>query len=188
MIALKALYQEGLIILDNLGNAETAATPTLKWPKIILNLFLLVVTIELFRQCAIVEENMEMTIITPNEAIASVLILTKESGIFFMQEVCKNGSQPKSQEKGFSGREIKDKEGKRIMEGFKSAESRLVRLFQKGREQWRKRAAEKQKKMRGMEIKIRDLSKSRDLWKEKAVEAQRQKEQLQQELEDLKKN
>jgi hypothetical protein len=32
------------------------------------------------------------------------------------------------------------------MEEFKSSESRLVRLFHKGREQWRKRAAEKQKK------------------------------------------
>jgi chromosome segregation ATPase len=73
------------------------------------------------------------------------------------------------------------------MEGFKSSESRLVRLFQKGREQWRKRAAEKQKKMRGMEIKIRDLSTSRDLWKSKALSAQQQKEQLEQELENLKK-
>jgi chromosome segregation ATPase len=73
------------------------------------------------------------------------------------------------------------------MEGFKSSESRLVRLFQKGREQWRKRAAEKQKKMRGMEIKIRDLSASRDLWKSKALSAQQQKEQLEQELENLKK-
>ncbi|MBO1048834.1 MAG: hypothetical protein HEQ10_22000 [Dolichospermum sp. DEX182a] len=73
------------------------------------------------------------------------------------------------------------------MEGFKSSESRLVRLFQKGREQWRKRAAEKQRKMRGMEIKIRDLSASRDLWKSKALSAQQQKEQLEQELENLKK-
>jgi len=73
------------------------------------------------------------------------------------------------------------------MEGFKSSESRLVRLFQKGREQWRKRAAEKQKKMRGMEIKIRDLSASRDLWKSKALSAQQQKEQLEQELENFKK-
>jgi chromosome segregation ATPase len=73
------------------------------------------------------------------------------------------------------------------MEGFKSSESRLVRLFQKGREQWRKRATEKQKKMRGMEIKIRDLSASRDLWKSKALSAQQQKEQLEQELENLKK-
>ena len=74
------------------------------------------------------------------------------------------------------------------MEGFKSSESRLARLFQKGREQWRKRATEKQKKMRGMEIKIRDLSPSRDLWKSKALSAQQQKEQLEQELENLKKN
>ena len=73
------------------------------------------------------------------------------------------------------------------MEGFKSSESRLVRLFQKGREQWKKRATEKQKKMRGMEIKIRDLSASRDLWKSKALSAQQQKEQLEQELENLKK-
>jgi len=73
------------------------------------------------------------------------------------------------------------------MEGFKSSESRLVRLFQKGREQWRKRATEKQKKTPGMEIKIRDLSASRDLWKSKALSAQQQKEQLEQELENLKK-
>jgi hypothetical protein len=73
------------------------------------------------------------------------------------------------------------------MEGFKSSESRLVRLFQKGREQWRKRATEKQKKMRVIEIKIRDLSASRDLWKSKALSAQQQKEQLEQELENLKK-
>jgi len=73
------------------------------------------------------------------------------------------------------------------MEEFKSSESRLVRLFHKGREQWRKRATEKQKKMRGMKIRIRDLSASRDLWKTKALEAQREQEKLQQELEDLKK-
>ena len=42
--------------------------------------------------------------------------------------------------------------------------------------------------MRGMEIKIRDLSASRDLWKSKALSAQQQKEELEQELENLKKN
>ncbi len=74
------------------------------------------------------------------------------------------------------------------MKGFKTSESRLVKLFQQGRENWRKRAAEKQKKMRGMEIKIRDLSLSRDQWKEKALAAQQEQEQLKQELEELKKN
>jgi hypothetical protein len=38
------------------------------------------------------------------------------------------------------------------MEGFKSTERRLVQLFNNSREKWKKRAAEKQKKMRGMEI------------------------------------
>lgn len=53
------------------------------------------------------------------------------------------------------------------MEGFKSAESRLLRLFQKSREQWKQRAAEKQKKLRAMEVKVRDLSASREHWKER---------------------
>jgi predicted nucleic acid-binding Zn-ribbon protein len=73
------------------------------------------------------------------------------------------------------------------MEGFKSADSRLVRLFNNSREKWKKRAAEKQKKMRGMEIKIRDLSTSREQWKEKALSAQEQHERLERELEELKK-
>jgi chromosome segregation ATPase len=73
------------------------------------------------------------------------------------------------------------------MEGFKSADSRLVRLFNNSREKWKKRAAEKQKKMRGMEIKIRDLSASREQWKEKALSAQEQHERLERELEELKK-
>lgn len=73
------------------------------------------------------------------------------------------------------------------MEGFKSTDRRLVQLFNNSREKWKKRAAEKQKKMRGMEIKIRDLSASRELWKEKAILAQEQQEKLERELEECKK-
>jgi hypothetical protein len=73
------------------------------------------------------------------------------------------------------------------MEGFKSADSRLVRLFKKSREQWKTRAAEKQKKMRGMEIRIRDLSASREQWKEKALLFQKEQERLAIELDELKK-
>jgi hypothetical protein len=73
------------------------------------------------------------------------------------------------------------------MEGFKSTDSRLAQLFNNSRDKWKKRAAEKQKKMRGMEIKIRDLSASRELWKEKALAAQEQQEQLERELEEIKK-
>jgi hypothetical protein len=74
------------------------------------------------------------------------------------------------------------------MEGFKSADSRLVRLFNNSREKWKKRAAEKQKKMRGLEIKVRDLSTSREMWKQKALLAQQEQERLEREVEELKKN
>jgi archaellum component FlaC len=74
------------------------------------------------------------------------------------------------------------------MEGFKSVDSRLVRLFNNSREKWKKRAAEKQKKMRGLEIKVRDLNTSRELWKQKALLAQQEQERLEREVEELKKN
>lgn len=77
--------------------------------------------------------------------------------------------------------------GTNPMKGFKSSESRLVRLFQKSREQWKQRAAEKQKKLRVMEIKVRDLSASREHWKARALVAQQQQRQLELELENLKK-
>jgi hypothetical protein len=73
------------------------------------------------------------------------------------------------------------------MKGFKSTDSRLAKLFNNSRDKWKKRVAEKQKKMRGMEIKIRDLSASRELWKEKALVAQEQQDQLERELEEFKK-
>ncbi|WP_144873094.1 hypothetical protein, partial [Hyella patelloides] len=56
------------------------------------------------------------------------------------------------------------------MKGYKSSETRLVYLFKDGREKWKERALSKQKKLRAMEIKVRDLSLSRDKWQEKALE------------------
>lgn len=50
--------------------------------------------------------------------------------------------------------------------------SRLVRLFQKGRDNWKEKALEKQKKVRALEIKVRDLSDSRELWKSRALAAE----------------
>ena len=48
---------------------------------------------------------------------------------------------------------------------FKSPTSRLVRLFRAGRDNWKERALEKQKKLRASEIKVRDLLVSREyLW------------------------
>ncbi len=42
------------------------------------------------------------------------------------------------------------------MQEFKSSASRLARLFRTSRDQWKQRAAEKQKKLRALEIKVRD--------------------------------
>ena len=64
------------------------------------------------------------------------------------------------------------------MQEYKSRTSRLARLFRKSREQWKKRSADKQKKLRGLETKVRDLSKSRDQWKERARAAEQELNQL----------
>ncbi len=48
---------------------------------------------------------------------------------------------------------------------YKSSPSRLARLFKQGREKWRKKALDRQKKLESADIRIRDLEKSRDKWK-----------------------
>ncbi|MGK7877720.1 MAG: hypothetical protein AB4426_31775 [Xenococcaceae cyanobacterium] len=42
------------------------------------------------------------------------------------------------------------------MQEFKSYASRLARLFRTSRDQWKQRVAEKQKKLRALQIKVRD--------------------------------
>jgi hypothetical protein len=56
---------------------------------------------------------------------------------------------------------------------FKSPTSRLARLFRAGRDNWKQRALEKQKKLRALEIKVRDLSASREYWKTRAIAAEK---------------
>lgn len=58
------------------------------------------------------------------------------------------------------------------MQEFKSPVSRLVRLFQKGRDNWKEKALEKQKKVRALEVKVRDLLESREQWKNRALAAE----------------
>ena len=58
------------------------------------------------------------------------------------------------------------------MKKFKSSTSRLVRLFQNSRDNWKARSADKQKRIRALEIKVRDLTKSRDYWKQVALTGQ----------------
>ena len=58
------------------------------------------------------------------------------------------------------------------MEEFKSPTSRLLQMFKDGRDNWREKALEKQKKLRASEIKIRDLKASREYWKNRALAAE----------------
>jgi hypothetical protein len=57
------------------------------------------------------------------------------------------------------------------MKKFKSSTSRLVHFFQKSRDSWKVRSADKQKRIKALEIKVRDLTESRDYWKNKAKTA-----------------
>ncbi len=61
---------------------------------------------------------------------------------------------------------------------YKSSPSRLARLFKQGREKWRKKALDRQKKLESADIRIRDLEKSRDKWKREAKEVGKQNKQL----------
>jgi hypothetical protein len=73
------------------------------------------------------------------------------------------------------------------MQEFKSPTSRLARLFRNGRDNWKERALEKQKKLRTLEIKVRDLSASRDYWKSRAKIAESNLLKQNIEIEDKKK-
>jgi hypothetical protein len=64
------------------------------------------------------------------------------------------------------------------MQEFKSPVSRLARLFQKGRDNWKEKALLKQKKVRALEIKVRDLLDSREEWKNRALIAESKLKEL----------
>lgn len=71
---------------------------------------------------------------------------------------------------------------------YKSSEKRLLMVFKDSRERWKKNAAIKQKKIRSLSVKTRDLSISRDSWKAKSKELEAENQRLKQEIETLKKN
>ncbi|MBA3921638.1 MAG: hypothetical protein H0X31_08025 [Nostocaceae cyanobacterium] len=70
------------------------------------------------------------------------------------------------------------------MEEFKTPPGRLVRLFQRSRENWKETAIERHKKLRASEIKIRDLSLSRENWKKWAQDAEKELRLLRTQLVD----
>lgn len=82
----------------------------------------------------------------------------------------------------------KTKQDAGVLSEYKSSEKRLVMVFKDSRERWKKNAAIKQKKIRSLLVKTRDLSISRDSWKTKAKELEAENQRLKQEIETLKKN
>jgi hypothetical protein len=64
------------------------------------------------------------------------------------------------------------------MQEFKSPVIRLARLFKKGRDNWKKKALEKQALVRNLEIKVRDLTNSREKWKARALAAEKKLKSL----------
>ena len=63
------------------------------------------------------------------------------------------------------------------MATFKSSYARLARIFEQSRNNWRAKAIERHKRIRTLEVKVRDLEKSRALWKSRALD-QKNKEPL----------
>jgi len=57
------------------------------------------------------------------------------------------------------------------MESFKSSDNRLVNFFESSRDKWKQKAINRHKKIRALEVKVRDLKKSRENWKNKSKEA-----------------
>ncbi len=68
------------------------------------------------------------------------------------------------------------------MNEYKSPVSRLARLFKHSRDKWKERSKAKQKKIRTLETKVRDISRSRSHWKEKAKQGQQELAQLKEQL------
>ena len=60
------------------------------------------------------------------------------------------------------------------MEQYKSSEKRLAKWFGESRDSWREKALLRQKELRALEVKIRDLENSRDNWKERAKKAEKE--------------
>lgn len=60
------------------------------------------------------------------------------------------------------------------MQQYKSSEKRLAKWFGESRDNWKEKALLRQKELRALEVKIRDLENSRDNWKERAKKAEKE--------------
>ena len=64
------------------------------------------------------------------------------------------------------------------MDAYKSPVRKLNAFFQRSRDQWKQRSAEKQKIIRAQQTTIRDLERSRAKWKDRALLAEQQVSKL----------
>ena len=71
---------------------------------------------------------------------------------------------------------------------WKSPLRKLVRFFQRSRDQWKAKYAAKKQQYKLMSNQVRAVEKSRAKWKQAAEQAQRQIRELQDELEQYKKS
>ncbi len=62
------------------------------------------------------------------------------------------------------------------MEGYKTDDSRLIAIFKSSRDSWKTKCALKQKKIKALEVKLRDTASSRAKWKQKTKLIQTQLE------------
>lgn len=69
---------------------------------------------------------------------------------------------------------------------YRSPMRKLVRFFQKSRDNWKRKSQQAKKQIRLMDNQVRAVEKSRDLWRSRAEQANEQLQQLQQELAQLK--
>lgn len=69
-----------------------------------------------------------------------------------------------------------------IANEYKSSPSRLVRLFRHSRDNWKRRAADKQATIKKLRINVRDLAASRDHWKTLAQQQASDLDALRQQL------
>ena len=58
------------------------------------------------------------------------------------------------------------------MSAYKCSKSRLARFFKDSRDKWKTRAEKYQKKIRSLQIKVRDVTESRSYWKDRAKQAE----------------
>ena len=74
------------------------------------------------------------------------------------------------------------------MEGYKTEDRRLLGIFKDSREGWKEKSLLKQKKIKFLEIKVRDTAQSRDKWKQRAKDSRKelaQKEAIIKEQEEI---